>query len=127
MKIKEIADALPALQKIAAQDMPVALLYRSMKLLKKLDEEIAVFNRMRRDILGKYCDVESGSYVPREECIEQLNREWEDLDSLESEIKIKEKIVLPLDSGIRLSYNDMCLLEPFFEIESPEEEDDGEK
>lgn len=127
MTLKLIYDALPALQKIAAQDMPVALLYRVTKLFHRVDEEMAAFDKLKRALLEKYCDTESGRYVPREECVPDLNREWAELEEIESELEIKEKIKLPLDSEIKLSYNDMCLLEEFFEIESPDEEKDGEK
>lgn len=127
MKLITINKAADAMAKLASQEMPMALLYRVTKLFRRVDEEVAAFDKMRRAILEKYCDIEDGRYVPREECVSDLNREWAELEEIESELEIKEKIKLPLDSEIKLSYNDMCLLEEFFEIECPDEEKDSEK
>lgn len=127
MKLITINKAADAMAKLASQEMPMALLYRVTKLFHRVDEEVAAFDKMRRALLEKYCDIENGRYVPREECVPDLNREWAELEEIESELEIKEKIKLPLDSEIKLSYNDMCLLEEFFEIECPDEEKDGEK
>lgn len=127
MKLITINKAAEAMAKLASQEMPMALLYRVTKLFHRVDEEVAAFDKMRRAILEKYCDIEDGRYVPREECVPDLNREWAELEEIESELEIKEKIKLPLDSEIKLSYKDMCLLEEFFEIECPDEEKDSEK
>lgn len=124
MKLITITESAKAMAKLASQDMPMGLLYRVTKLFHRVDEEVAAFDKMRRALLDKYCEVEDGRYVPREECIADLNREWAELEGVESELKVKEKIKLPIDSKIELSYNDMCLLEEFFEIECPDEDAD---
>ena len=127
MKLHELTKAAPALAKIADQPLEIKLLYRVHRLFKKINEELAIYDKMRHNVLKKYCDIENGIYVPREEEIEKLNEEWADLEAVDSEIKIDCKIVIPLSSKIELSYNDMCLLEPFFEIEPLDEGEADEK
>lgn len=119
MKLKTIAEASGAIQKLAEQEMSMPLLYRVTKLFKKLREEIQTYDKMRHKVLRKYCNIADGLYVPREECIEALNAEWAELESIESEVEIGGKIKISPDEKIRLSFNDICLLEEFFEIEPP--------
>ena len=122
MTVKRLFDILPAIAKVAKQDLDIKTLYRVTKLFRKIDEEIVVFEKMRHDIMKRHCDIEEDKYIPRENEIDELNSEWAELESIESEIEIKEKISIPLDSKIMLSYNDMCDLEAFFDIEELAEE-----
>ena len=116
MKIIQVVNALPALQKLATQDLSIKKLYKISKLLGNLEDEIAFYYDQREKILGKYCDVVGNQYVPRKENEAELNKELNELFETEIEYEIKE-VVLSDNENIKLSYNDLVLLRGFVEIE----------
>lgn len=116
MKIIQVVNALPALQKLAAQDLSIKKLYKISKLLGNLEDEIAFYNDQREKILGKYCDVVGNQYVPRKENEAELNKELNELFETEIECKVKE-VVISDNENIKMSYNDLVLLQGFIRIE----------
>lgn len=119
MKIGQIVEALPSLQKLAGQELTIKKLYKISKLMGKLNEELAFYNEQRGKILAKYCNVVGNQYVPREEDMEKLNAEMGELLGTEIEYEVQE-VVLDLDENIKLSYNDLVALEGFVRIEGEE-------
>lgn len=119
MKIIQVVNALPSLQKLAGQDMSIKKIYKISKLLGNLENEIAFYNEQRNKILSKYCDVVGNQYVPRKEDEAKLNAELGELLDTEVECDIKE-VVIGDDENIRLSYNDVVALENFVRIEGEE-------
>lgn len=115
MKIVQVVDALPSLQKLAGQDLSIKKLYKISKLLGNLDNEVAFYNEQRSKILAKYCDIEGNQYVPREEDMAKLNAEMRELLDTEIECEVKE-VVLDTDEDIKLSYNDLLALKGFVRI-----------
>ena len=116
MKIIQVLEARPSLQKLAAQDLSIKTLYKVSKLLGKLDEELAFYNEQRNKILAQYCDIVDNQYVPREEELQKLNEEMQELMNIEIEYEVKE-VVIGLDENIKLSYNDLMTLVGFVRIE----------
>ena len=116
MKIKQVVEALPSLQKLAGQDLSIKKLYKISKLLGSLDNEIAFYNVQRNKILSQYCDVVGNQYVPRKEDEAKLNTELGELLDTDIECEIKE-VVLGIDENIKLSYNDLVALKGFVVIE----------
>ena len=116
MKIIQVIDALPALQKLADKELPIKKLYKLSKLLGSLENEIAFYNAQRGKIIAKYCDIIGDKYVPREEDIGKMNDEINELLNTEIECEINEVFIGDLDN-IVLSYNDLVLLKGFVKIE----------
>ena len=119
MKLIQIVDALPSLQKLAAQDLSIKILYKVSKLLGNLDNEVAFYNEQRNKILAQYCDIVGNQYVPRKETEEQLNKEIQELLNIETECDVRE-VVIGIDENIKLSYNDLVALQDFVRIEGDE-------
>jgi hypothetical protein len=116
MKIIQVINALPSLQKVAAQDLPMKKLYKISKLLGSLDNEIAFYNAQRNKILTKYCDIVGNQYVPRKEDEGKINSELNELLNTDIECEINEVFIGDVDN-IVLSYNDLMNLQGFVTIE----------
>ena len=114
MKIVQVVNALPSLQKLAGQELSSKSLYKISKLFGNLESEIAFYNEQRSKILAQHCDVVDGQYVPRD--TEKLNNELNELLSIDIESDIKE-VVISCDEDIKLSYNDLVALKGFVRIE----------
>lgn len=116
MKIIQVVNALPTLQKLAKQDMSLKKLYKISKLLGNLDDEIAFYHEQRNKILAKYCDIVGNQYVPRAEDEAALNAELGELLNMEIDGDITE-VVIGCDEDVKLSYNDLKAMEGFIRIE----------
>ena len=116
MKIRQVVDALPSLQKLAGQELSIRKLYQISKLLGNLESEVAFYNNQRGKILSQHCDIKGDKYVPRNEEMAQINAEMDELLNTEIECDIKE-VVLDLNENIKLSYNDLVQLKGFVRIE----------
>ena len=120
MKIVQIVDALPALQKLAGQELSTKSLYKISKLFSKLDNEITFYNTQRDKILGQYCDVVDGQYIPRKEDVDKLEAEMQELLNIEIECEVKE-VAIGVEEDVKLSYNDLMALRGIIRIEGDEE------
>ena len=116
MKLIQIIDALPSLQKLAGQELTIKKLYKISKLLGNLENEVAFYNEQRSKILARYCDVVGNQYMPREEDVGKLNAEMNELLDTDIEGEVKE-VVIGCDENIKLSYNDLIALKGFVRIE----------
>lgn len=119
MKMIQVVNALPALQKLAAQEFTLQKLYNIKKLMGKLNEELTFYNEQRGKIYEKYSDIVGNQYVPRESDASKLNAELSELLNMEIEGTINE-VVLSIKEDIKLSYNDLVALEGFVRIEGEE-------
>lgn len=116
MKIRQVVDALPALQKLAGQDLSIKKLYKVSKLLGNLENEVAFYDEQRNKIMSKYCDIVGNQYKPREEDIDKLNAELGELLDTDIEGEVKE-VIIGEDDNIKLSYHDLVALRGFARIE----------
>ena len=116
MKIIQVVDALPSLQKLAKQELSIQCLYKIQKLLGNLEQEVVFYNDQRSKILGKYCDIVDNQYVPKEENIEKLNKEMGELLNTEIECEVKE-VAIGINEDVKMSYNDLVALKGFVRIE----------
>lgn len=119
MKIKQVVNALPSLQKLAGQDLSIKKLYRVSKLLGNLEGEIAFYDKQRTKILEQYCDLVGNQYVPRKEDEGKLNAEINELLDTDIECEIKE-VIIGDDEDVKLSYNDLMALKEFIRIDEIE-------
>ena len=116
MKIIQVVNALPSLQKLAGQELSAKKIYRISKLFGNLEKEIAFYNEQRNKILQQYCDVIGNQYVPKKENEAKLNAELNDLLDIDIECDIKE-VVLDVSDDVKLSYNDIVALDGLVRIE----------
>ena len=116
MKIGQVVEALPSLQKLARQDISIKKLYKISKLLGNLEDEIAFYNAQRNKIISQYCDVVGNQYVPRQEDEGKLNAELSELLDTDVECEINE-VAIGDNENIKLSYNDLIALRGFVRIE----------
>ena len=119
MKIIQVVNALPALQKLAGQELSIKKLYKISKLLGNLENEIAFYNTQRNKILSQYCDIVDDQYVPRKEDGAKLNAELNELLDTDIECEINE-VAIGEDEDVKLSYNDLMMLSGFVRIEGEE-------
>lgn len=116
MKIIQVVNALPSLQKLAGQELSAKKLYKIAKLFGNLESEIAFYNEQRNKILTQYCDIVGNQYVPRAEDEAKLNAELNELLDIDIECEIKE-VTIGIDEDVKLSYNDLMALKGFVRIE----------
>lgn len=116
MKIKNIVNALPSLQKLAAVELPCRVLYKINKLMDSLESELKFYNKQRDQIFQKYnVQMENGNLKLQGNDIEAFEREFNDLLNLE--IEDIKSIDVPADDNIKLSYNDIKALEGIINIQ----------
>jgi hypothetical protein len=117
MKMYELLAALPALQKVGGQDLPLKTLYKVSRVLKKLDENLNFFNSRREALIVEYCTIRDGNPVPKDEYRKEYNTKFAELLNLDVELDQVEPVVIPMSENLVLSYNDLVALEAFVQIE----------
>jgi hypothetical protein len=122
MIMQTLVNALPALQKLGKQDLPLKTLYKVSCVLKKLDENLDFYNKQRRELTLKYCTKRDNKYFPKEGCKEEYNAKLTELLELEVEMGIEVPVVISPNENITLSYNDLVALEKFIKIDFVEGE-----
>lgn len=122
MKIRELVDALPSIQKIASQDLHAKTLYKVSLLMNRFDDEIKAYDITRRKLIEDYCEEVDGTIAPKKEFKEKF--ESEILDLLNTEVDIEDvcPVEIPKYEDIKISYTDLRLLEKLITIEFEEEE-----
>ena len=119
MKIKNIVNALPSLQKFTTVELPCRILYKINKLMDRLESELKFYNKQRTQIFEKYnIQVEDGNLRLNEDDVEAFEKELNEL--LDLEVEDIKPIDLPADDNIRLSYNDIKALEGIINIQFEE-------
>ena len=111
--LKTIVLAIPALSKLAAEDISLKLAYRLKKNIAELQREADFFGEQRIKILEKYGTAdESGNYTFEGDNEQKAIAELDELLDLEVEPVI-DVVDIPITEGIKLSVNDIGYLEPF--------------
>ncbi|GHV15109.1 hypothetical protein FACS1894219_11810 [Clostridia bacterium] len=116
MKLLEIVNAIPALTKLAAADMPLPDAYRLQKLIASLQADIDFFNAQKLKTAQKYGVVRDDNFVdiPGDK-IAEAQSELDELLNMNVETEITA-IQIPANDSIKLSANDIGLLAPFAEF-----------
>ena len=121
VKFSDILDANGALGKLSQERLPVRQSVSLARLIKKLNEEMALFNEQRERLLiqyGERQDEEGGYLIPKENQAD-FRKDFEEL--MKSEVETgtdKIKITLQKDSTIEAAVILGC--EVFCEIEEGE-------
>ena len=120
MKLSNIVNAVPALQKLAGTNLSPKTLYWISKLMGKVDRELAFFNAEREKAireLGK--EMENGKWEISAENREALDRRIADL--LDIDIDDDFKVAkIPTSENITMSYTELKTLEGLVELELEE-------
>lgn len=111
MTFQNILSAVPAFQKLVAQDLPIRTAYRLHKMIRRVNEEIDFFRMKEGEIRAKHENPNSPALLAELDELLKLPIEWE-LDPLP----------LSPDEPLRLSCADLDALEGFVEIETPKED-----
>ena len=117
MTMQTLVNALPALQKLGKQDLPLKTLYKVSRVLKKLDENLKFYYSQKQDITAKYWTIRDGRAFPKEGCAEECNAKINELLELEVEVDAKLPVKIEPSENITLSYNDLISLENIIEFE----------
>lgn len=121
MKMKELVDAVPSIQKIAGQDLKAGTLYRVSLLLDRFESELKTYDEVRKKLFEKYCDITDGRAVPKKETAAEFEAEMTELLEMEIDMGGVKPVEIPADEDIRISYADLCRLKEFITIKFKEE------
>ena len=117
MKMVQIVNAIPALQKLAGENLTPKTLYHVSKLLSKLDEEIQFYQTEYYKIvsaLGTEISPDKWDIPPENR--EELTRRVEELNDIDVDIELTV-VKLPTSEHFTLSYKDLCLLKDLVELD----------
>jgi hypothetical protein len=122
MVLRQVIEAIPALNKLADTELDIKSAYKVSKILSALKDEVEFFNLSKQKIIEKYGNVnDDGSvdYAPGKQA--EAQKEFSELINLEVQTEI-EKIELSAE-GIKLTANDILALEPFVTFKFDEQGD----
>lgn len=122
MKMKQLIDALPSIQKVAAQDMSMRTLHDISKLMNSLENELNFYSKKRDDIIHQHCANKDGKIVPLDGHSEELEAAMQELLSLD--LDSFKAVHIPSDENLKISYSDLQALSGFIEIDFGEPEDE---
>ena len=118
MKLGEIINATMAFQKLSNMDLRLALALSIKKLTANLQTEINFFEERRMKLLDKHGAVQENENTRKipDNNIEAFQKDFKEL--LDTECSgTHEKIKLKLSEDIKLTVNDIIMLEPFIIFE----------
>jgi len=128
MKIKlgKLQEAKGIFDKIFNEPMDIKLSYRLGKIARKINSELADIDKERIKLVEKYADpVEEGKPKQVKTNVREFIKDFTALLDTEEELDIQ---LIPLDlllnSGIKISSNDMATIADFIEGEKSEVKDD---
>lgn len=120
VKFSDILDANGALGKLSQERLPVGQSVSLARLIKRLNEEINLFNDQRERLLkqyGEYKEDEGGYEIPKEN-LPEFRKDFDELMASEVGVPDKIKITLQKDSTIEAAVILGC--EVFCEFEEGE-------
>lgn len=124
MKMKQLVDAVPSMQKIAGQDLHTGTLYRISRLLGKAEPHLKFYDERRAAILEECGAWENGKYVPKPDMVETLETKMQELLGLDLDMEGIKPVKIPAYEDVRISYADLRLLEGLIKIEFEEDEEE---
>jgi hypothetical protein len=116
--IEKVLDAKESMGKLLQKDLPIKSSFKLSRLVKKLNEELEVFNEKRKDLFKKFGkELEDGRYHLGEEVAEDYNNNLKELLSVEIEIDFEPLKVDQLGENITISTTDLMQLDGFIDID----------
>jgi len=116
LKLMQIQNAMPALQKVLNAELPVKVAFRLSRLAKAVGDVAKDIEQQRANLVKKYGEeVEGGrpgDYRVLDENISQFQQEFGEL--LQEDVRLDtEPVKLEALEGVKLTAIDMVALEPF--------------
>lgn len=100
------------LTKLIQKDMPIKCAVKLKRLVKKLEEELKIFDEARMDLFKKYGEEqEDQKIMVKEENAPEFNKEFNDLASIEIEVDFEPISVEDFGDKVDISANDLISLE----------------
>jgi len=122
MKLGTLIQALPAMQKLAGENLTPKTLYWTNKLLSRLEKDVDFFGQERSKLLKQYGEeTEPDKWRVKPENIEAFEAAMKEIVDIDIEADFKV-VKIPTTEKISLSYNDLRLLEGLAELNLVEEE-----
>ena len=116
MKMKTIVDASPVLRRLSEQPMTIRYAYRLARLIGKINEPLAFYDKRIAEITEKYFDSgEGGELVQKVGCQEQIDREVGELLNLDLEQEIAP-VEIPEAETVTISAAELILLDGIVKI-----------
>lgn len=119
MTLRNIVKSAPVLQKLTAQEFSVAQLYRAAKVIKAVNEELAIYDTGRRELIERHCEKDGDKLKYKDGTGEAFNRELQELLDVEVDLNVKPLVLTERDN-IRLTLCDMDAVEGLVEIKIDE-------
>lgn len=120
MTLRNIVNAVPVLRKLTTCELSVAQLYRASKLVKAANEELAIYDAGRRELIERHCEKDGDKLKYKDGTGEAFNRELQELLDVEVELNVKP-LVLTEKDNIRLTLCELDAAEGLIKIEMEEE------
>ena len=123
VQLKDIIEGTEVLKKLAGQPLRGKVAFQISKILKRLEDELTLFNNTRVEIIKKYSQTdengelisdENGNVKLKEETIEDFNKEITELLNMEIEIDAN-RIALEDIENVDFTPAEMTLLMPLIE------------
>lgn len=117
MKMKTVVDAASVLQKLAGEPLSIRSAYRLTRLIGKINEPLAFYDRRIAEITEKYFDTAAdGTLTPKDGCQSDIDREVGELLALELEQEI-EPVSIPETENATISAAELMAIAEFVKIE----------
>lgn len=121
MKLKKIVEATPALREIANQRLPMKTLYRVTSLIRKVQPQLDFFDEQNNKIISEHCTEDEGGFILPVANRKEFEKAQDELLNLDVDVEITPVTIPETEAeNLKLSYNDICALEGFVEIEFSE-------
>lgn len=114
MKLKTLANAYPALTKLAGQNLPLPILYRFSKVLEAFESDIRFFVEQREKLFAEYGEISGNEYVISPENAEKFAEAFGELEELDIDVDADAlglPFEFPLLDNVNLSYGDLQMLD----------------
>ena len=116
MKLYEIINAIPALNKLGNSDMQMAMAYKLQKLLTAIQTEISFFNTNQLKIIQEHGVIkDNGEFIIDEDKREVYAKVMDELAQTDVE-PVFNKMKIAVIENIQISANDVGALMPFVEF-----------
>ena len=114
MELKELVNAKDGLSKLVKQDLNITLAFKLSKDLKKIEEELKIFEEKRMGLFKKYGEEKEGQMQVSKSNFEPFLKELEELLSVKVNIEFN-KLKMSQIEGVKLSAVDLLALSSFIE------------
>lgn len=127
IRLEKLANAIPALDKLSNADLSLKTLYWVRKLIKKLEPEKEFYTSEVNKLIDKYKDGKpiDGKVKLQKDHVKEFHDEHKKLLDVEIDVDITKPQIYDTEN-IKLSNNNISVLEPFVTFNFEEEVDNND-